>query len=253
MMSNINTITVITDYTKVDYLKQAKALVKYLEQGDIEQADSIIYEFCKKRENDMFQEVGKLTRELHETINDLGGDARLSSIMHEEMPDARHNLNHVIDLTEDAANKTLTAVEHSAPLLDRLSKHTDHLKNVLQGHIKKLEERNSVTFFETEIESYLDTVSEDIKSINKDMNAVLVAQGYQDISGQIIQRVNKMVQNLEESLVGILKLNSNYVNNDEKKEVDNNSGYGPSVPGIENGEMMKNQDEVDDLLSTLGF
>jgi len=253
-MQNINNVTLISDATKADNLQQAKELVKHLELGNIEQADLIIYEFCQTRENDIFQELGKLTREVHETINDLGSDARLNSIMHEEMPDARHNLNHVIDLTEDAANKTLTAIEHSVPLLDGLSERTIHLKKILQGHIKKLVEDNRLTFIEAELEAYLDKVSIDIKSINKDMNTVLVAQGFQDISGQIIQRVSKMVQDVEHSLIGILKINSQYVNQNEQKEVvKDNSGYGPSVPGIAKGEVMKNQDDVDDLLSTLGF
>ncbi len=244
----------ISDATKADNLKQAKELVKHLELGNIKQADSIIHEFCKTRENDMFLELGKLTREIHETINDLGGDTRLNNIMHEEMPDARHNLNHVIELTEDAANKTLTAIEHSVPLLDGLSERTVHLKEILQGHIKKLVESNRLTFIEAELEAYLDQVTVDVKDIHKDMNAVLVAQGYQDISGQIIQRVSKMVQDIENSLVGILKINSSPVNQNEEKEmVKDNSGYGPAVPGITKGEVMKNQEDVDDLLSSLGF
>ena len=253
-MSNMNSIALINDPTKIDNLKQAKELVRYLEQDDVEKADSIINAFCETRENEMFQEVGKLTRDLHETINDLGGDERLSSIMHEEMPDARHNLSHVIDLTEDAANKTLTAIEHSAPLLDGLSERAHHLQNVLRGHIKKLVEDNRLTFIEEELDAYLDMVDVDIKDINKDMNTILLAQGYQDLSGQIIQRVSKMVQELEHSMVSILKINSHYENREEKKEVvKDNSGYGPSVPGIENGDVMKDQDDVDDLLSSLGF
>lgn len=254
MMQQLNNIALVGDTVINESLKQARELVNQLEKGDIKQADNIISKLQKNRENDLFQEIGKLTREVHETLNDLGGDARLNSIMHEEMPDARHNLNHVIDLTEDAANKTLSAVEHSLPLLDGLSKRTIHLKEILQGHIKKLVESNKLTFIEAELEAYLDQVTIDVKYINKDMNAVLVAQGYQDISGQIIQRVSKMVQDVEHSLVAILKINSHHINNNKQNEVlENNNAYGPVVPGVTKGEVMKNQDEVDDLLSTLGF
>ena len=55
-MQNSNNVTLISDATKADNLKQAKELVKHLEQGNIEQADSIIYAFCETRENDMFPE-----------------------------------------------------------------------------------------------------------------------------------------------------------------------------------------------------
>ena len=253
-MQQLNNIALVDETAINESLKQARELVNQLELGNIEQADSIIYEFCKTRENDLFQEIGKLTRELHETLNDLGGDARLNSIMNNEMPETRHNLNHVIDLTEDATNKTLSAIEHSVPLLDGLSKRTVHLEKILQTHIKKLVEGNRLTFIEEEFEAYLDKVSVDVKSVNKDMNAILVAQGYQDISGQIIQRVSKMVQDVEHSLVGILKVNSHHINNNKQNErLKNNGAYGPVVPGVTKGEVMKNQDEVDDLLSTLGF
>ena len=86
------------------------------------------------------------------------------------------------------------------------------------------------------------------------MNTIVVAQGYQDLSGQIIQRVSKMVQDVEGSLVGILKISSHYAAEDKSNDVvKNNAGYGPAVPGLDKGEVMKSQDDVDDLLSTLGF
>jgi len=235
-------------------LKLAKELVSHLEAGNNDQADIVINELCVLRENDMFQDLGKLTRELHETINDIGDDNRLNDIMHNEMPDARHNLNHVIELTEDAANKTLTAIEHSEPILDNLSERAIYLQRLLQGHIKKLGETHEISFIEEELEGFLEKVRVDAKQIRSDMNTILITQGYQDISGQIIQRVNTMVQDVEQSLVSILKVNSyKKDDNGSNKEIKNRTGYGPTVPGIKSGDVMQNQDDVDDLLSTLGF
>ena len=235
-------------------LKQAKQLVEHLEAGDISQADLVINELCLSRENNIFQDLGKLTRELHETITDIGDDARLHDIMHNEMPDAKHNLDHVIELTEDAANKTLTAVEHSSPLLDDLTERAIYLQRLLQGHMKKLNDNNKLSFIEEELEGFLDKVCTDIKHVNKNMNDILMAQGYQDISGQIIQRVGKMVQDVEHSLIDILKINSSSVGrtttNDSEK---NRTGHGPAVPATRTDDVLNNQDDVDDLLSTLGF
>lgn len=249
------TNAVSTDDLMLDEnLKQAKQLVKHLEAGDINQADLVINELCLSRENNIFQDLGKLTRELHETITDIGDDARLHDIMHNEMPDAKHNLDHVIELTEDAANKTLTAVEHSSPLLDDLSERAIYLQRLLQGHMKKLNDNNKLSFIEEELEGFLGKVRTDIKHVNKNMNDILMAQGYQDISGQIIQRVGKMVQDVEHSLIDILKINSSSVNrittNDSEK---NRTGHGPAVPATRTDDVLNNQDDVDDLLSTLGF
>ncbi len=253
-MQNATNAAVSCDTALSENLKQAKALVRHLEAGDIDQADLVINELCVSRENGIFQDLGKLTRELHETINDIGSEARLQDIMHNEMPDAKHNLNHVIELTEDAANQTLTAIENSSPLLDNLSERATYLQRLLQGHMKKLTKNNELSFIEEELEGFLDKVNTDIKHINKDMNTILMAQGYQDLSGQIIQRVSKMVQDVEHNLIAILKVNS-YSSNDNKVTDDskNRTGYGPAVPGIKNDDVMNSQDDVDDLLSTLGF
>lgn len=255
-MPEANSATLMSEANSSYNLEQARALVAYLEAGDIQGADSIIDCFVKSRDDEMFREVGRLTRQVHETINDLDGDTRLNSIMRNEMPEARHNLDHVIRLTEDAAHKTLSAIERSVPLLESISHRTGSLKQILEQQVGKIPGENGNAVIEVEVNNYLDSVSDDLKSINQDMNVVLLAQSYQDISGQIIQRVNKMVQDVEHSLVGILKSNSHYVSGKETAS-DNTTndagGYGPAVPGMNNGDVMQNQDEVDDLLSNLGF
>ncbi|VAW51227.1 Chemotaxis response - phosphatase CheZ [hydrothermal vent metagenome] len=242
-------------------LKQAKQLVAHLEAGDTCQADLVINELCLSRENNIFQDLGKLTRELHETINDIGDDARLKDLMDSEISDARHNLDHVIELTENAANQTLTAVEQSSSVLENLSERAVYLQRLLHGHMKKLNDDNKLSFIEEELEGFLDKVRVDIKHVNKNMNTILMAQSYQDISGQIIQRVGKMIQDVEHSLIGILKINSSSVshnNNDNKQSSKtsknkNRTGYGPAVPAIKTNDTLNNQNDVDDLLSTLGF
>ena len=105
-----------------------------------------------------------------------------------------------------------------------------------------------------EILGFLDMLCIEVETINKNMNSIVVAQGFQDISGQIIQRVSKMVQDVENSLVSILKVSSccNHDNSDYI-EADNNAGYGPAIPTMKKDDVVNDQDEVDDLLSTLGF
>ncbi len=258
-MQNATKAALSCDSMLSENLKQAKQLVIHLEAGDSCQADLVINELCLSRENKLFQDLGKLTRDLHETISDISDDTRLKDIMHNEMPDAKHNLDHVIQLTEDAANQTLTAVEQSSPVLADLSERAVYLQRLLQGHMKKLNNNNRLSFIEEELEGFLDKVHNDIKHVNKNMNTILMAQGYQDISGQIIQRVGTMLQHVEHSLIDILKINSNSMSSDSKSNTDDNdndknrTGYGPAVPATKTDDVLNNQDDVDDLLSTLGF
>jgi chemotaxis protein CheZ len=78
-------------------------------------------------DSELFQQVGRLTRELHDSINSFVADARIADIAHNEMPDATERLRYVIDTTEQAANTTLGAVEDSLPLADSLRSDAHHL------------------------------------------------------------------------------------------------------------------------------
>lgn len=245
--------TALSDSDAIENLQLARQLVVSLEHGDVEQADVIINQLCQSHENVMFQDLGKLTRELHDAMNEVGNGARLNDIMHNEMPDARHNLDHVIELTEDAANKTLTAAEQCSTVITNLNKRVADLQGLLQGNMnnQSINTRdNKSSLLNNELDEFLAALSVDMKAIHKEVNSIMLAQGFQDLSGQIIQRVSKMVRDVETSLVGILKINSQFNTTDVKKC---NAGYGPAVPGISTGEVMQNQDDVDDLLSTLGF
>lgn len=253
-MQEASNVVLSNETAQRENLKQARQLVMHLEAGDIDQADLVIDELRTSHESNIFHDLGKLTRELHEAINEISCDDRLNNIMHNEMPDARHNLSHVMDLTENAANQTLTALENSSPVLENLSERAVYLQRLLQGHMKKLDQNNKLSFIEEELEGFLDKVCVDIKHVNNDMTTILMAQGYQDITGQIIQRVNKMVQDVEHSLISILKVNSHSISNsDTIDEHKNRTGFGPAVPGTQTDDILNSQDDVDDLLSTLGF
>ncbi len=87
------------------------------------------------------------------------------------------------------------------------------------------------------------------------MNEVLLAQGFQDVTGQIIRRVIGLVQDVEESMVELIRLSGQpgSIQDDRSEQSTEPHLEGPTVPGVEQGKMMENQDDVDDLLSSLGF
>ena len=238
-----------------DSLDLARQLVAQLEQGNNDKAGNIIHELCEFHENDLYQEIGKLTRGLHDSLNDFGGDELLDINMNKEMSDARDSLKHVINLTEESTHQTLNAVDNSKPILTNLSERAECLQNILQSHIANPSSKsNGFGFVAAELGAYLNRVVDDVSHVNNDMNTVVMSQGNQDISGQIIQRVIKIVQEMESSLVGILQSRGSVSQEVEKDKAESSTkGCGPAVPGLANGDVMNSQSEVDDLLSTLGF
>ena len=96
-------------------LEQAQHLVELLSASEQSQADDLFRELAAPLQRELFEEVGKLTRQLHSALMDFQVDNRLSELANTEIPDAKQRLNYVIDMTEQAANKTMDAVEECLP------------------------------------------------------------------------------------------------------------------------------------------
>ena len=92
-------------------LEQAKLLVEYLENGDQDKANQLILDAASKEQSELFAEVGKLTRQLHESLKSFELDTRIADITTDAIPDAKERLNYVMEMTEAAANKTMDAIE----------------------------------------------------------------------------------------------------------------------------------------------
>lgn len=247
----------ITGHEHQEYLNQAKTLVQQLETGNLDQAVAIVDGLTKLRESALFQELGKLTRELHDTLSNFQVDARLARLTESDIPDAKERLNHVIKMTEDAANRTLSVVEGTLPRAEELESKALGLKQQwdrFRNRDMKVEEFRGLSM---EIDEFLTWTSENATAINRGLSEVMMAQGFQDLTGQIIRRVITLVQDVEESLVSLIRLaGPQFAAAKEQpgeggKHID---AEGPQVPGVKaSAEVVSGQDDVDALLSSLGF
>ena len=247
-----------------EYLQYAKDLISNIESGNLEEAHKSVDALTQLRESTLFQELGKLTRELHSTINDLHIDANITNLAESEIPDAKERLEYVITLTEDAANKTLGVVENTLPAAEEMEKRAAALKDQwdrFQSRDMQVEEFRGLT---KEIDEFLTWSSENATHVRSGLSDVMMAQGFQDITGQIIRRVISMVQEVEGNLVDLIKLTSQAgiaVPVEQKKEGALSEkeqaikAEGPAVPTLkkDKDQVVSSQDEVDDLLSSLGF
>lgn len=239
-------------------LTYARQLVEKLEAGKFEEADHMLNEMMRMREGYLFNELGKLTRELHDALSGFREDSRLQKLMQSEIPDAKERLNYVVTLTEQAAHRTLNSVEESLPIANNLSERAIELHGQWQRFLHKDTSVEDVSVLAGEADEFLQRVGKDSKHLHSNLSDVLMAQDYQDITGQVIRRVIDLVQDVEQGLVGMIRLSGDRMISAGQKQAENrHNGYGPAVPGVTDVEaqadVMKGQDDVDDLLSTLGF
>ncbi|NOY66347.1 MAG: protein phosphatase CheZ [Gammaproteobacteria bacterium] len=239
-------------------LDNARKLVDSIEGGDLDGARSIMDDIASLREMDLFCEMGKLTRELHDSLNNFKLDTKMSGLAENEIPDAKERLNHVIAMTEEAADKTLTAVETALPLSDDIKACSLELQERWSQFKDRKLSADEFRELSNDIDDFFPKISSGTVSLNALLNEILMAQGFQDLTGQIIRRVINLVHDVEEGLVDLIKMSGNQVV--EKKQDDKEKGAldttaeGPVVPGVAHtSETLDGQDDVDDLLSSLGF
>ncbi|MDX1302336.1 protein phosphatase CheZ [Photobacterium sp.] len=236
-------------------LDQAKQLVSLLEQGKQADANLLVQTLVSDSHDPMFAEVGKITRQLHDSLANFRLDPRINDLAKTEIPDARGRLSYVIDKTEAAANKTMDAVEITLPIADKLHQNLLQVqpqwKQLMNGQIELSE-------FKTlchGIDDLLVQVEGDSSELRNHLTEILMAQDFQDLTGQIIRRVIELVHEVEDRLVDILKAFG--MEQDDRteslKEVNALAAEGPIVNAEERSDVVASQDDVDDLLSSLGF
>lgn len=234
-----------------DNIARVKDLLVCMEKGNEEDAIEIIDELTSIRETDLYQDMGKLTRELHDAISHFGVDDSISLLAEKSIPDARERLNYVISKTDEAANQTLEAIEESIPICESLNKQASELHNSWNKFTNRELSADEFRALSKEITEFFKETN-GLASIKEHLTVVLLAQEYQDLTGQIIKKVINLVGEVEDKLIGLIKLTGAPQLKNEKED-DSASLDGPPVPGIAHADTVSGQDEVDDLLSSLGF
>jgi chemotaxis protein CheZ len=241
-------------------LSEAKALVAHLEAEEITQANEIVKKVNKisASEGKVFDKVGELTRELHDALVSFQNDTRLIDMAGHDIPDAKERLNYVIEMTDKAANKTMDAVDNCLPIADKLLADLEAVKPSWKGLMNRDLAVGDFKILCHQIDGLIEDSSISAENLRASLTDILMAQDFQDLTGQMIRRVIELVQEIELKLVGILKVCSA---SDEKvewnKETESSQkdikAEGPIMHAESRDDVVNGQDDVDDLLSSLGF
>ncbi|MCP4407872.1 MAG: protein phosphatase CheZ [Gammaproteobacteria bacterium] len=236
-------------------LDLAQQLVVQIEANNETKVRELLLELTQVRDGTLFCEVGKLTRELHDTLNNFRLDTHISSVTERDIPDAKKRLSHVIEMTENSALRTLNAVESGVELSKAVRNRTQHLKDGWESFRRREMTPDQFRQLNRDIDSYLDKMDRELALIHGNLSEIMMAQETQDLSGQIIRQVIQLVQNVENSLVDLIRITGQAepAGIEHSAGLDESRGSGPTVPGVDSKEAVQSQDEVDELLSSLGF
>jgi len=212
---------------------------------------------------DIVHRIGHLVRMLRDSMRELGLDKEVEKAA-QAIPDARDRLSYIASMTEQAAERALNAIDRAQPIQDELGASARDLDarwgEWFDSPIELADARDLVS----DTRTYLAAVPKKTDSTNRELLEIMMAQDFQDLTGQVIKRMMDVVREMEFQLLQVL-LDSVPEQDerlglqrrtDEIKEAQNRKEAsllnGPQVREGE-ADVVNSQDQVDDLLAELGF
>ena len=194
---------------------------------------------------DVHHKIGKLTRQLHDSLNELGYAEKLRGSMG-ELPDAQSRLSYIARLTGEAAEKVLNRVEQAKAQHDFIAQET---RRVVTSLVKD----PVAAVAKGEIMNFLTDVERVTKEADSHLTEIMMAQDFHDLTGQVIARVVNLAATIEAQLVQLLIQTAPPSVQSAPIEVPREHLAGPVVDPERTPDVVTNQSQVDDLLASLGF
>ena len=188
---------------------------------------------------EVFQKLGLITRQLHDTLSQLGVMPRLQAAA-DGLPDARSRLSYIAKKTGEAANKVLNSVDKAKAEHHSISAQTRAMAAAIVADPVKAVATGAVMNFVSDVEA-------STARIDAHLTDIMMAQDFHDLTGQVVAKVVALATDLEDSLVKLL------VQAAPAEVVQSAELNGPVVNPEGRTDVVANQGEVDDLLASLGF
>ncbi|MBK7665261.1 MAG: protein phosphatase CheZ [Sterolibacteriaceae bacterium] len=197
----------------------------------------------------VFQKVGQMTRQLHDTLRELGYDKALQEAAH-ALPDATSRLLYVAQMTEQAASRVLNATDIAKPIQDGIHDRSSLLGekwDQLYANRLPVEEFKLLA---AETRAFLHDVPRQIAASNAQLMEIMMAQDFQDLTGQVIKKVVDLAQKMETELLQVLVAS---MPEQMRGEAGGSLKNGPVISAVGRKDVVTDQAQVDDLLESLGF
>jgi chemotaxis protein CheZ len=192
--------------------------------------------------------IGQVTRQLREGLRELGLDKQVARAA-EAIPDARDRLNYVAAMTERAAHRALNAIEVAQPIQEELATQAKGLSRRWDEWFASPVELDQARQLVLDTRGYLNDIPKTATVINAQLIEIMMAQDFQDLTGQVIKKMMEVVNDVETQLLQVL-IDSSPA--EKRQEINLSLQNGPQVkPG--SPDAVTDQGQVDDLLASLGF
>jgi len=188
---------------------------------------------------EIYQQLGAITRQLHDTLEQLGVMPKLQ-VAAEGLPDARSRLSYIASKTAAAADKVLDSVDQAKAEHARIAEQTRRIGQAITADPVRAVASGAVLNFVGDVEAAT-------ARIDAHLTDIMLAQDFHDLTGQVVAKVVALATDLEDSLVKLL------VQAAPAATPAPAALSGPVVNPAGRSDVVNNQDEVDDLLASLGF
>lgn len=197
----------------------------------------------------VFNRLGNLARQLHDSLRGLGMDKLLQESAR-QIPDARERLDYIAKMTEQAASRVLNATDIAKPIQDGLIAQS---RSMSERWERMFANQLSVDEFKqlaTDTRGYFAQAPGQLKLTNDQLMEIILAQDFQDLTGQVIKKIVELVQGMESQLLAVLL---EAMPAERKLDAPEGLLNGPVIGGEGRRDVVTNQSQVDDLLESLGF
>ncbi|MGC2048176.1 MAG: protein phosphatase CheZ [Gallionella sp.] len=197
----------------------------------------------------VIDQIGHMTRTLHDALRELGLNKKIEKAA-SSIPDARDRLNYVATLTHQAAERVLNATEAAQPLVESMEVEAHRLSGLWQMMFEKQLDVEEFKDLAAQTRAFLQDVPRQTKATHAYLMEIMMAQDFQDLTGQVIKKIIDITENLEQQLLALLLENA-----PAKVKADLDTGLlnGPVINPGGRKDVASSENRVDDLLEGLGF
>lgn len=201
---------------------------------------------------DIIHQVANVTRMLRESMRELGLDRAITEAA-DAIPDARDRLDYVAQMTEQSANRVLNAAEAMQPVQNNMQKQAEALDQRWQEWFAQPVELTEARQLVDDTRGMLKDIPEKTKASQQQLLEIIMAQDFQDLTGQVISRMLAVIGSIETELIQVLIRHLPEEQREAKRKEIDHLLNGPQVKPASNADVVSDQDQVDDLLSSLGL
>jgi chemotaxis protein CheZ len=177
----------------------------------------------RQREQKLFRALGVLARDLHDAVSRLGGDL-VQDGYPDNVTDARKHLQDVLEMSSQAAHRTIDFAERMRPQAAALASDAQAMLASADGSAEP------VVALATQANAFAEHCT-------AGLNDMVMAQSWQDLSGQRIKKVSAFIGSVESSLLELVRLTGALAGDEAKVEA----------------AKVTSQEDADRLLSEFGF